>query len=354
MSLESTNTGRLLLYAPNVHTGGGAMLLHSLLDAVQPEQEGVAWLDMRARNQYKIPSRWSIHWVTPRVSARLLAEWQLQREARATDRLVCFHGLPPLLRSPAHTTVFQQNRNYLGQVPLSRFTWRTRIRLLLEQIISRKLRSHVDTYQVQTPSMANALKAWWGDAKMPPVNIMGFAPMTALRQSASMTELKDGEKLFDFIYVADGEAHKNHQRLIEAWVILASQGLRPKLALVLGNRNRSLISWINKQALEAGLEISCLDAMTHEQLLCLYSRCGALIFPSLGESYGLPLIEARAIGLPILAGELDYVRDVCEPANTFDAYSANSIAQAVQRHLGASIPPAMPVSAADFLKVLLS
>ena len=36
----------------------------------------------------------------------------------------------------------------------------------------------------------------------------------------------------DFIYVADGEAHKNHRRLLAAWVLLADrQGLNFGLRL---------------------------------------------------------------------------------------------------------------------------
>ena len=39
------------------------------------------------------------------------------------------------------------------------------------------------------------------------------------------------------------------------------------------------------------------------------------------ESFGLPLLEASSIDLPIIASESDYVRDVCEPAQTFDPNS---------------------------------
>jgi glycosyltransferase involved in cell wall biosynthesis len=52
------------------------------------------------------------------------------------------------------------------------------------------------------------------------------------------------------------------------------------------------------------------------------------------ESLGLPLIEARREGLPVLAAELDYVRDVIDPDEAFDPYSKISIARAVKRFLG--------------------
>ena len=46
-----------------------------------------------------------------------------------------------------------------------------------------------------------------------------------------------------------------------------------------------------------------------------------------------PLIEAAAAGLPIVASDIDVVRDVCDPVQTFDPESTASIAQAVRRFL---------------------
>ena len=63
-------------------------------------------------------------------------------------------------------------------------------------------------------------------------------------------------------------------------------------------------------------------------------RSKALIFPSLAESFGLPLVEAQEFNKPILASELDFVRDVCSPVDTFDPKSSLSIARAVKRFLG--------------------
>jgi hypothetical protein len=67
------------------------------------------------------------------------------------------------------------------------------------------------------------------------------------------------------------------------------------------------------------------------------------------ESFGLPLVEAANLQLPILAPELDYVRQVCEPSQTFDPYSSRSIAMAVMRHQGVSFVRELPTSASEFL-----
>ena len=84
----------------------------------------------------------------------------------------------------------------------------------------------------------------------------------------------------------------------------------------------------------------------------LYSQGPVIVFPSYFESFGLPLVEANALDLDIIASELDYVRDVCIPQETFDPHSARSIARAVLRHrrLDSDIKCG---SATDIIKTLL-
>ena len=158
----------------------------------------------------------------------------------------------------------------------------------------------------------------------------------------------------EFLYVADGEAHKNHETLLKAWQILADQGLRPSLALTLAPRDARLRQEIALATKNHGLNISDLGLLPHAQVLSLYGSARALIFPSLSESFGLPLVEARRAGLPIIASELDFVRDVCAPVETFDPKSAVSIARAVRRFLGVPEAPLDPGSPADFLQALFN
>ena len=57
----------------------------------------------------------------------------------------------------------------------------------------------------------------------------------------------------------------------------------------------------------------------------IYKIADFLIFPSLNESLGLPLIEASFYNLPIISSNLDYVFDVCNPILTFNPYSGDDI-----------------------------
>ena len=69
------------------------------------------------------------------------------------------------------------------------------------------------------------------------------------------------------------------------------------------------------------------------EISLIYSKCKALVFPSFVETLGLPLIEAKRYELDVLASELDYVRDIVEPNETFDPQSSLSIYRAIKRYL---------------------
>jgi glycosyltransferase involved in cell wall biosynthesis len=324
-----------ILHAPNVHTGGGLVLLRALL-ASWPAGARFALLDARAREQLVLPEGVDVRWVDPRAAARLAAERHLRTIAQRGDTVLCFHGLPPLLPSRARVLVFLQNRLYLGINPLSAFKRRTALRLAFERLIGRRLRHHVDAYIVQTPTMAGALRTWHGGA--PRVRVLPFV-------DDWVAPVRSAAPKWDFVYVADGEAHKNHARLYEAWRLLAQTGRRPRLALTLGTaRDAALIAQAGALRAECGAEVHNLAGLSREAVLALYADARALIFPSTSESFGLPLIEAARCGLPIVAAELDYVRDVCVPALTFDPLSPPSIAEAVQRFLDAA--PRAPGGAA--------
>ena len=339
-----------ILYAPNVHCGGGFVLLHALLAEWPASVSLTAFLDARARGCLGIAPNVQVVWVKANAGSRLMMEFKLRQLASAETVVLCFHGLPPMLPTLAHVVVFQQNRIYLGLNSLSQFALKTRIRLIFERVVSRIFRHRVAEYIVQTPSMRQALLKWYGERDLSRVPVVRILPFV----NALPRQIKSNRLIpeWDFVYVADGEAHKNHRVLVVAWQLLAQEGLHPSLALTLSSRDALLKSELEAIVVEYGLQIKDLGQMPHENVLSLYATAKAMIFPSTSESFGLPLIEAAHLGLPILASELDYVRDVCRPAQTFDPNSPVSIARAVKRFLG--VPePVLPVHTPhDFLRKL--
>lgn len=116
-----------------------------------------------------------------------------------------------------------------------------------------------------------------------------------------------------FVTVGTIEARKNHLFLLQLWTRLAQKlGKECPRLLVIGQRG-----WESEQAadlldraealkgvvVEAG---GCSDA----ELAAHLSNAAALLFPSLAEGYGLPLVEALAAGVPVIASELPVFREI--------------------------------------------
>jgi len=153
-----------------------------------------------------------------------------------------------------------------------------------------------------------------------------------------------------FLYVASGEPHKNHRNLVEAWALLAGEGIKPGLCLTLDrDRFPDLCGWIEDKAKDMGQNITNVGSIPAQDLEKVYKESLALIYPSDFESLGLPLIEARCAGLPILAAERDYVRDAVDPEETFDPGSPVSIARAVKRFLRIPEEPLPVMNAREYL-----
>lgn len=340
-------------FAPSVHAGGGLVLLSDICRHWPPDRPGLAFLDVRSAPALDIPAAWDVHWIPRTFGGRLRAERRLLKESRTCSIVVCFHNLPPIFRLKAPVACYVQNPVLIGLSQLSSYTGWVRLRIAIERFISRTFKANVDHYLVQTPTMAGALARWLGPGpgdRPFKIELMPFADPVALASPETSEAIE-----FDFIYVSDGQAHKNHRRLFDAWERLSRGGLRPSLAVTLHpERDRELAALLASMINRHGLNITDLGQVPRDDVLRYYRRARALLFASFAESYGIPFLEARAVGLPILAAELDFVRDMCEPAQTFDPFSAISIARAVKRFLGQGEKPLNPLAPGDFIEGLLS
>lgn len=337
----------LIVHAPNIHQGGGKTLLLGLLASLP--SEALCVLDERLVAGMKQMDLKCIV-VSPSILSRLLAEFRLRQVANDGDAILCFGNLPPLFPTRGKVVVFLQNRYLFGHRCFAGFSLAARLRLYVERAWFRwRMRS---CYQivVQSLSMQSELKDSLGLQAV----VTPFLPVKEKREGSPLSVSQESQ-LFDFVYVSSAEPHKNHENLLNAWVMLAQQDVRPHLALTVCERSSPAVArMIHEKTHLHRLNIRNFGALKHGEVLALYDRSSALIFPSKLESFGLPLLEAADSGLPVLAPELDYVRDVVDPVQTFDPNSPNSIARAVLRHLKVNTPKVRPINAATFLSTVLT
>ena len=339
---EIIGSSRLFIHAPNIHQGGGKSLLWAIIQSLPDAEDLVLVLDDRLGLPDGIPQNVHIKKVLPTILHRTRAERWLRANVKKRDTVLCLGNLPPLFKLEGRVVVFLQNRYLIDDVDLNGFSARSRLRINIERLWLSLRMASVSEFIVQTQTMKKLLakKA----AGIVPIQILPFAEESA---SYMRSGFKSKEKAseFDFVYVASGETHKNHRILLEAWSLLAAEGLFPSLCLTLNPvKFGSLAREIENVCERDKLAVTNVGELSHEGVMGLYESVGALIYPSKLESFGLPLMEARQMGLAILASELDYVRDLVDPEQSFDPDSATSIARAVKRF--------MKIDAADTLIVL--
>jgi len=347
----------LYIQADNVHVGGGRSLLNALIQSKLAEY---AYFLLDARMPLDLVSaRQSLKTVSPTIFGRLIAQFWLWRNLLSTNILLCFGNLPPLFNVKGKVIVFVQNRYVIDDVSLENLSFKVRARLFFERVWFNSRCHKVNEFIVQTPSMQMLLKKRLQNlhpelAVRIPVKVLSFMRQVSNSGFTSGRTSNGQSKKFDFIYPASGEVHKNHKNLIDAFIILAEEGYFPSLVLTLDvNKFNETLKSIELAKDTFKLNILNMGFLPHEELLGIYRRTRYLVYPSLYESFGIPLLEAKQAGLFIVAAELDYVRDSINPDQSFDPNSAVSIARAIKRSLGISEDPAVVLSADEFLSKLI-
>lgn len=347
---------KLFVNAYNIHSGGGKSLLIALLNNHHHIGEKIFLLDSRLVIPDSILDNNKIIRVQPTIKNRFMAEVWLYKNVKKDDIVLCFGNLPPIFKLVGYVFVFIQNKYLIENKSLSNFSLKSKLRIWCERKWLNWRKLNLDTFIAQTPTMKNAINKWQARQRISlPVSVAPFVGQTYRLVAKPLSQINLDNKNYDFAYIASGEPHKNHQQLVEAWCLLANEGIYPTLCFTIDKALfPELCGWIEEKRVKYELRLHNFGSLTHSEVNRLYFKIGALIYPSKFESFGLPLIEARFAGLQIIAPELDYVRDIIQPAETFDADSSLSIARAVKRYLNRSDLPIEIMSVDDFLKTLIS
>jgi glycosyltransferase involved in cell wall biosynthesis len=126
------------------------------------------------------------------------------------------------------------------------------------------------------------------------------------------------------LYPARPWPHKNHDRLLEAFARVRQS--RSDLRLVLTGVGH------DPARLPPGVEAR--GGVSASELVSLYRRAAALVFPSLYEGFGLPPVEAMACGCPVAASDAGSLPEVVgDAAVLFDPRDPAAIAAGVDEAL---------------------
>ena len=166
------------------------------------------------------------------------------------------------------------------------------------------------------------------------VTPLGVDPIYFERIEAPQREAvldKHGLKPGFFVFVGTLQPRKNLSRVLEAFQQLPEE-VRKAHPLVIVGRD----GWSNEEllpqleALQQRGEGRWLSYLPQSEVLALLQSAGALVFASLYEGFGLPVIEAFAAQCPVIASNTTSVPEVTgDAAWSVDPSSAESISAAM-------------------------
>jgi glycosyltransferase involved in cell wall biosynthesis len=117
--------------------------------------------------------------------------------------------------------------------------------------------------------------------------------------------LEKFELAFDDFWLAVGtiEPRKNYGLLLEAYGQLTAESPQHHLPLCIVGQAGWIESSLAPRIQQLGLEhrVRCLGFVDDADLAVLYRACFALVYPSLYEGFGLPVVEALACGAAVVA-----------------------------------------------------
>lgn len=165
-------------------------------------------------------------------------------------------------------------------------------------------------------------------------------PMRAPQAAAAPAQVLELEILRtipSFLTVGTLEPRKGYAQALEAFELLWSQN--ENVAWVIVGMPGWMTDVVQRRIRhhdEFGKRLFWFMGAGDALLEQLYTTCTALLAPSEGEGFGLPLVEAARHGLPILCRDLPVFREVAgDHASYFNGLDPEALAQAIQAWLGA-------------------
>jgi len=132
------------------------------------------------------------------------------------------------------------------------------------------------------------------------------------------------------LFVGTIEPRKNLPALIEAFLRLKAEGLKHKLVIVgkEGWLSGKLLASLSRPEMVS--QIIHLDGLGDEYLPYVYSLADVMVYPSVYEGFGYPVVEAMSCGTPVVTSLAPAITEIAGQAAYFtDARSSESLYEAV-------------------------
>jgi len=313
----------ILIDAVYINSFGGKSLLELFIEKI---------IDTKVKHHFLLDSRLESKWVKKLKSDNysIINASHKNRKTYYIDNIsrfssiLCLSNIPPPVKTKIKTSIYFHNR-LLIQSMTNKIDLKSRLFILLKSVYIKRFNQKDYSWIVQTPLMKKLLQ---DDLKIDSHNchLYPFYKMKLTKSSFQKT-------LNSFVYISSNVPHKNHKRLIEAFIDSAKKSNHELTLHITIDKNDQLSS-----VLPNNLKIIYHKTLSIEKVNKLYGTCEFAIYPSLVESFGLPLIEAANHGCKVIASDLPYVHEIIEPSLTFDPYSVESISTSILKAISEDLP----------------
>jgi glycosyltransferase involved in cell wall biosynthesis len=125
---------------------------------------------------------------------------------------------------------------------------------------------------------------------------------------------------FDYILsVSSHHPRKNFERLVKAFKLIKQDNLK---LCIIGNMNKNF----NSTELESENNVIYLQNISDLELIEYYKHSKLFVFASIYEGFGIPIIEALKVGVPICVSDIPVFHEICQDnISYFDPYNINDI-----------------------------
>ena len=134
------------------------------------------------------------------------------------------------------------------------------------------------------------------------------------------------------LFVGNVKPHKNLQGLVNA---MQSNIFGDCVLFIVGKRDGFItgVQTAQQKLLESD-RVEFTGYVSDAELRHMYASADLLVFPSLYEGFGYPPLEALSLGLPVVASNLDVVREICgDTVSYFDPRSVESMRSTIRQCL---------------------
>jgi glycosyltransferase involved in cell wall biosynthesis len=158
----------------------------------------------------------------------------------------------------------------------------------------------------------------------------GISPLPAKSDQSRGAESRLPENYFLFVGTLD--PRKNFERIFRAFEILKPEGRGLHLVIVgaEGWKNHAFLKMVRNHPLRHHVHLE--GYIPRDRLLSYYQNSICLVFPSLYEGFGLPILEAMACGTPVLTSNGSSMSEVAgDAALLVNPYDTHGIAVAMDK-----------------------